>query len=368
MSIRPEPIDANVIVNSEALMSYSEGEKVSAKSFIIRVPCSEILRMTCNSSDLRSKTNISSLDIPLLNESYLDFSVLFDNVRGLVKKSKYNPNIEVTLKENPKKFFMYNNGITLIADSIVSELLPAGKRMQLSIKNFQVVNGGQTLRTIHDFNKKNSSNFKCYLLEAEVLVRIFMPGNNQSEAHKIAEYTNSQNPIKSVDLKSLSSEQIEIERYLDEHDIAYARKTGDTGRDEEKEYRHVINMESLGKLLKAMSGFPDKATNSLKDIFEGSYDKFFVENLDLSKLPSLIDKYFNIVKLYKDHKISGNQLKFYYVVYFSETYKSVPTLDIVNLLEKSIKHYVSKNEEMTPIKALGSVSFKKEFKLQLDNL
>lgn len=362
MSIRPEPVNATIILDSDALMSYSESNQASAKSFIARMTCGEVLRITCNSESLRKKTNIE--DSSVLRKAYLNFGVLFDNVRGLVRKSSYNSNIESTLKNNPKKFFMYNNGVTLIADSIKSTPLSGNKRVKLEINGFQVVNGGQTLRTIHEFSKKDEDNLENYLFDAEVLVRILMPGDDGEESHKIAEYTNSQNSVSAIDLKSLSAEQIEIERYLDAHDIAYLRKSGDTGPNEEKDYKYTIKMEEFGKLLKADSGSPEKATNGKKEIFEGGYKKLFVDDFEISKSPALIEKYFSIIKMYKNKRIKGNQLKFLYVLYFSGDKYEFCEDEVIDVLEEALVEFVaslSPEADMTTVKALGSTSFKKYF-------
>lgn len=364
MSIRPEPIDARLILSEDAIMSYSESNISSAKSFIARMKCSEMLRITCDSEELRLKSALE--DSSSLSDSYLDFGVLFDNVRGLVKKSSYNENIAKTLKEQPKKFFMYNNGITLVADKIESKELPGGKATKLEIKGLQVVNGGQTLRTIHDFNQSDESYLEDYLFDAEVLVRMFMADNESNEAHKIAEFTNSQNPIKAVDLRSLASEQIEIERFLDEHNIAYARKSGDTGPQADKNYKHTINMELFGKLLKAVAGSPEKATNSVKDIFEKSYDRLFITDFNIHDAPKLIEQYFAIIKEYKDQKIQGNQLKYFYIVYFANLMPSVSIVSLINSLESSLKTYCANTDDITPVKALGSTTFRASFQQELE--
>lgn len=167
MSIRPKDISANIIVSKDALMCYSEDSKASAKSYIIRVRCDEIIRMTCNDATLRGETNLE--DLSLLSPVGLEYSVLFDNVRGFVKKSKYNPNIGTTIKDNPTKFFMYNNGITMVAKSISALNLAGNKSMKLSINGFQIVNGGQTLRSIHNLNQENNENISNYLCNSEYL-------------------------------------------------------------------------------------------------------------------------------------------------------------------------------------------------------
>ncbi|HBN6637873.1 TPA: AIPR family protein, partial [Escherichia coli] len=144
MSIRPKDINASMILSKDALMCYSEDNKATAKSYILRVRCDEIIRITSDDETLRLEKNLE--DISILAESSIEYGVLFDNVRGFVKNSKYNPNIGATIKDNPTKFFMYNNGITMVANSISATNLAGNLSMRLDINGFQIVNGGQTLR------------------------------------------------------------------------------------------------------------------------------------------------------------------------------------------------------------------------------
>jgi len=67
------------------------------------------------------------------------------------------------------------------------------------------------------------------LSSAEILVRIFQTEKNYELTNNIAEYTNSQNAVSSINLKSISNIQIELERYLKQEGILYIRKSGDTG-------------------------------------------------------------------------------------------------------------------------------------------
>lgn len=363
MSIRPKDINASIIVNKDAIMCYSEDSKASAKSYIVRVRCDEIVRMTCNNNLLRSETNLEDL-LPLA-EVGLEYSVLFDNVRGFVKKSKYNPNISTTIKNSPTKFFMYNNGITMVAKSISALNLAGNKSMKLEINDFQIVNGGQTLRSIHNFNQDNKGNITNYLCNSEVLIRIFMPDSGSNDIHKIAEYTNSQNSIKSSDLKSLSTEQIDIERYLDGHEIAYLRKSGDTGPDDQKEYKYMIKMETFGQILKSINGYPEKSTNSIKDIFDKDYDELFINNFDLKKSPELIANYFEIIKTYKSLPYKGSQIKYFYILYLLEKGIALQYPILINKLEDCINSFEVENTSI--IRKMGLLKFKehinKEFSI-----
>lgn len=243
MSIRPAPINAELIIDNDALMSYSENSIATSKSYVVRLNAADVIRMTCRNADLRQDHNCENID--QLAYEKIDFGVLFDNVRGLVQRSQYNAAIAKTLREEPGKFFMYNNVLTIVAEDIKAHPVNGNRKVRISLTGVQVLNGGQTLRTLHDFNAADKSHITDYLSESEILVRIFNASSSET-ANKIAEYTNSQNSISNVDLKSLSTLQIQLEQLLDEHGIIYSRKNGDTGIDDKKDYRYKISMEHTG--------------------------------------------------------------------------------------------------------------------------
>lgn len=318
MSIRPEPINAKLILDKDAIMSFSESSISSSKSYIIRLSLNELIRITCKNKEHRM--NYSIEDFSSLSNEELDFSVLFDNVRGFVLNSKYNENIEKSLINNPTKFFMYNNGITITANDVLADPVNAGKKVILTINDFQVLNGGQSLRTIHNFNQLSPLNISESLANSEVLIRIFKTTSDSGLINKIAEYTNSQNAISNIDLKSLSSEQIEIEQFLDINNIIYARKNGDTGLSTNKSYDFKISMERLGQILFSINGFPEKASNQKKDIFDKYYENIFgPEKLDINKLPQFIRRYFEIKSKYDNSKnYTSSDQKIFYIVYIDQ--------------------------------------------------
>ncbi len=178
ISLKPEPVNAELVLENDAIMSYTESSISSSKSYILRLSLDELIRITCNVSEYRDKYNIE--DVSLLNSVDVDYSVLFDNVRGLVLKSKYNTNISHTLKNESSKFFLFNNGLTITADDITAKAINAKKKVKLTIKGLQVLNGGQTLRTIHAFNKEDNKHIEDYLSNGEILVRVFKTAQDQS--------------------------------------------------------------------------------------------------------------------------------------------------------------------------------------------
>ena len=339
MSIRPKPVNAILHLDKDAILPFVESSLSSSKSYVVRVSASDLVRITCNNEHHRE--NYKMEDFQELAGSNMDFDLLFDNVRGLIVRSKYNDNIFQTLKEEPTKFFMYNNGLTITANDIISEDTNANKKVKINIKDFQVVNGGQTLRTIHRFSQLDKDNITKYLSNCELLLRIFKTSSANNVRNKIAEYTNSQNAISNVDLKSLSEEQIHIEQFLDEHNIIYARKVGDTGITDKGTYVHKISMEKFGQVLFAIQGFPEKASNQKKQIFDKYYNQIFNDgNFEITRSADYIKRYYEIKYAYEANTggYAVTDQKIFYIIYLDQ--KLDTTIDQkIELFENTLKAY-----------------------------
>lgn len=312
-----EPINSELVMDDEAVMSYKEGKLSSDTSYILRLSLTDIIRITCDDEKFRRQTDIYEKD--RIANAQIAYDVLSDNVRGFILKSEYNKNIEETLNEDPSKFFMYNNGITIIASDIKVTPFPNGTKSKVVIENLQVLNGGQTLRTIHKYNQKNKLSGLGNLQKAEILVRVFKVTDKEL-MNKIAEYTNSQNAISNRDLKSISSEQIRIEKYLDIYDIRYIRKNGDTGLNSGKVYSYTVSMEKLGQVLYAVKGNPENATNKKRQIFDNEYGRLFqTEDLLTENTVNYIRNYFSFKNTYK--KVMSkkpSEQKVFYFLYIKE--------------------------------------------------
>lgn len=358
-SLHPKNIDATLILNRDAVMSFTESSLASSKSYIVRLPLTELIRITCDNAELRGKYNLENDDI--LYDTNVDIRVLFDNVRGFILQSKYNKNIESTLETEPSKFFFFNNGITIVADNISSTEINSGKKVKLEISNFQVLNGGQTLRTVHNFNKKNKQNIVEKLSNAEVLVRLL---NITDDALKgrIGEYTNSQNSINERDLKSLRPEQVKLEEFLSSNKILYIRKKGDVGQ-VDMEYDYSVSMELLGQILWAANGFPEMVSNKKREIFTIQYDNLFANNIELlsNNTVELIRKYRNIYKEYKSVNRTVTVQKAMYVLYISKNLNRSDHRYLSEKFESFLKAYKKTNNiEKAESRVLLDIKFKNE--------
>lgn len=356
MSIRPQDIEAKLVVNKDSILTYSENEISTSKSYVIKLPLIDLIRITSNNSTLRIDYSLNNMEE--LSNVDIDYSVLFDNVRGFIKKSAYNDNIGKTLKEYPEKFFMFNNGITIVAKEIKVISINANRKFLIELNGIQIVNGGQTLRSIHKFNNMERSNLTEYLSKGEVLVRLFLVNDLDDTKNKIAEFTNSQNSISPVDLKSLRPEQIQLEQYLSEKGIIYSRKSGDIGLDEMKDYEFKISMEKFGQILFALKGFPEKSSNQKKQIFDKKYDDIFNSNeFNIEDSEEIIKKYHEITNIYKELKFEFTEQKGFYILYLNKKNLNKTLIELINLFENSLNEF-GKDLEISNARKLIKIDFK----------
>ncbi|MCR1927655.1 AIPR family protein [Enterococcus gallinarum] len=349
----PDDLSASFLVDSTSVMTYEVDELSTRKSYLVKMTLADLIIITCTDKDLRNDT---SSDYSKLKDQNLEMSLLFDNVRGyLGENTKFNKNIIDTIKNDPKSFFMFNNGLTMTAKNIEAGFKNGNKKFECTVNGFQIVNGGQTLRTVYEFSHNEFD--ENSLADAEVLVRIFQTESDKQLIHNIAEYTNSQNAISSIDLKSISNFQIQIGAYLESNDILYVRKSGDFGEDN-KRYKHRISMEKVAQLIYSYMGYPDRATNQKKALFEKYYNAIFdQEKLEFDLIIRLIYRYYEIEKAYDKVVYEGYHQKYLYIIYLLNEIENVTIKQSIEKLENFINDY-KKDENISAPRKLIQKGFK----------
>ena len=362
ISDRPTDINAKVILPKDALMSYSENSLDSRKSYIMRLNLVELIRIT--SSDANLRYNASIEDTAPIAECDIDMSVLYDNIRGYLSRSGFNKNIASTLKLNPSKFFFYNNGITIVADNIQVTEINAQTKYKIELSGFQVLNGGQTLRTIHEFNKKDENNLIQYLSKAEVLVRI-LNVTDIAEKNRIGEFTNSQNSINLSDLRSTRPEQLALEQFLDDHNIHYVRKRGNVGREDNKHYKSTISMSRMGQILLAKKGKPEQTSNKKSAIFDSYYSDLFEDaNLLSQETLETIELFNRISCIYRQSQYETTEQKKFYILYIIVRFQiKAEIIAIIEIFEEYINQFIKEKQlQLSPSRVL----IRNDFKIWLD--
>jgi len=147
-----------------------------------------------------------------------------------------------------------------------------------------------------------------------------------------------------------------IEQFLDTKNIIYARKSGDTGLTPGKTYTHKISMEKFGQILFAIQGYPEKASNQKKKIFEKFYDQTFKgENFNIEKCSEIVTRYYEIKDIYEKTGFKSNDQKIFYILYMDQFFDD--TKEEINFLEETIVEFKSE-ETVSDARKLLQVKFK----------
>ncbi len=131
------------------------------------------------------------------------------NVRSFLQaRSKVNRGIRDTIREEPRMFFSYNNGLSATADAIEVEQTDNGLCL-VRADNLQIVNGGQTTASLHAARKDSSEKLE----EVHVQMKLTIVPQRQSESvvPRISEYANSQNRVNAADFFANHPFHIRIE-------------------------------------------------------------------------------------------------------------------------------------------------------------
>lgn len=130
------------------------------------------------------------------------------NVRAFLgSANKVNAGIRRTLKNEPKRFLAYNNGISATAREIV---LGDGEDTIASIVDLQIVNGGQTLAALHHaayVDKNDISN-----VEVATKLTVIKQADIASFIGEVSSYANTQSIVQLADFSANRPFHIELER------------------------------------------------------------------------------------------------------------------------------------------------------------
>lgn len=164
---------------------------------------------------------ISVKEIYDLMETYGD-SLLEKNIRRYLGKNAVNDGISQTLQDADKRqnFFFFNNGITMICEKFSYNALQE-QNWIIKINRLQIINGGQTCKTIHQTLKENPD---IDFSQVYLLLRLYEVNDDEGIIQDITYATNSQNPVDFRDLKSNDERQILLEESAQDLGYVYKRK------------------------------------------------------------------------------------------------------------------------------------------------
>ena len=234
--------------------------------------------------------NVSAFSIKTLYAQH-NIQLLARNLRYHIAGRDIDKGIDETIRNNPESFWYKNNGITIVC----SDFSIDGREVKL--RDFSIINGGQTTYMIHksrSIDEHNDFYLPCKIIKTE--------GDTEDEKNafslSIAKATNTQKPIKPVDLKANSPEQVRFAQSMREVGIFYQTKRGETVPRTFSEAYLNSSLVEIGKLcMAAIYQVPCASRTKPSALYNPQYyDKVFDGNqmqiAKLSKELLYIDYYF----------------------------------------------------------------------------
>ncbi|NLY63402.1 MAG: AIPR family protein, partial [Alcaligenaceae bacterium] len=185
--------------------------------------------------------------------------------------NRVNASIHQTLTDVNKQnnFYFFNNGITMVCQKFRHNALQ-GENYQLKLENIQVINGGQTCKTIqHTLN--DPGNRHSYD-NVYVLLRLYeLAEDDQDFIREITYATNSQNPVDLRDLKSNDPIQYQLETGIQALGYSYKRFRDDASTSG-KQITSTITAEAVMAVWRKK---PHQSKFRRKELFGKLYKKVF---------------------------------------------------------------------------------------------
>jgi hypothetical protein len=181
---------------------------------------------------------VPTLEIARIMSKYKN-SILKFNPRNYLEfeGQSVNESIrETIISKETNEFALYNNGITMLSDeTFINEKIGQKNKAQLSIKNPQIINGGQTAYTLSRiFDENKNNDVENVFRNKEVLLKVITllkpSGGTEtiSLIDEISVATNQQTPVITADRFSNLEIHAAIQKLLfDRYGILYERKRGE---------------------------------------------------------------------------------------------------------------------------------------------
>ena len=213
---------------------------------------------------------VSVSEIVQLLEEHGD--ILLDaNIRKYLGSNLINRKIRETLldDDNKQNFFFFNNGITMICDRFKFNALQETNWI-VNIKDLQIINGGQTCKTLHQVLKENPD---IDFNQVYVLVKLYEINADDDIVNQIILATNSQNPVELRDLKSNDRYQRHLEIGAADLGVTYKRKRDNLGRNPQA----IPSTVAAGATLAVWRGKPHLVRYKKTEFFDQYYEEIFAE-------------------------------------------------------------------------------------------
>jgi hypothetical protein len=163
----------------------------------------ECLPMT-DMNEADHETFLAFIPGSLLADIYGRFGarLLERNVRSFLQaRGAVNKGIRKTLLEEPQRFLAYNNGLTATAAQVEIVRTTDGQYAIKRLRDFQIVNGGQTTASIFHCARKDQADLSSVLVQLKLSLVKDMTRIDDIVA-RISQFANSQNKVNVADFSA----------------------------------------------------------------------------------------------------------------------------------------------------------------------
>jgi hypothetical protein len=202
-SIEIHGLSVEVVVwdlNRFLQMELSGREREDIEIDLSDTPLKALMATTANEGALKSALVV--MPAPVLVAIYGKWGgrLLEQNVRSFLStKNSVNKGMRETITSAPDKFFAFNNGITGTAENAIFVAKNDGLYLT-HLKNFQIVNGGQTTATL--FSAAMKDKLDVSNIAVQMKLSIVSPEKANELVPYISKFANSQTKVNDSDLFS----------------------------------------------------------------------------------------------------------------------------------------------------------------------
>ncbi len=191
----------------------SRGTKEPIEIDVVKICGAPLPCLSANLGENSYRSFLLAIPGGTLADLYAKFGakLLEQNVRAFLQTgNKANRGIRQTILTDPGMFFAYNNGVTATASSVtmVEGATPAAIA---SIKDLQIVNGGQTTASLFHARRKDKAN----LSEVFVPMKLTIIDDERIDevVPNISQFANTQNAVNAADFFANHPFHLKMEQY-----------------------------------------------------------------------------------------------------------------------------------------------------------
>lgn len=222
-------------IDSEYLKNILDSNENNFTAFIDTIVTMELTKVDgVENSCIALCTGEEFAKMLTTDEGVIRKSLFDDNVRDFQGENSVNSEILATIKDEPSKFILLNNGITVVCEEFTT------KNRRLKITNPQIVNGCQTSHVLYIARKKGID-----ISQVPLSVK-FISTKDQEISNDIVRGTNRQNIVMDEAFEATKKFHKDLEEFFNHINSEFPEKIYYERR--AKQYSHNPTIKQVQKI------------------------------------------------------------------------------------------------------------------------